>query len=77
MCQKGKSKYKILRVGGGGDVQLGHHSVQNNLQNKKVYQLIISCMLLTSVGTELHHLLLHVLLHVGVADHGVAGNICK
>ena len=59
----------------GGDVQLVHHSVQNNLQNLKVYQLIIRCVLLTSVGTELHHLLLHVLLHVGVADHGAAGNI--
>ena len=37
-----------------------------------IYQFIISGVFLTSIGANFHHLLLHYLLHVGIAYHRVA-----
>lgn len=36
------------------------------------YQFIVSSVLLAGISADVHHLLLHCLLHVGIPDDGVA-----
>ena len=38
------------------------------------HQFIVGRVFLTSTGADFHHLLLHVVLHVSVADHRIAKN---